>query len=162
LYRTQDDGWICVAAITEAQRAALCAALGVERDCDVASLENAFTLKTARFWRRTFDEVGVPNEIPIDTDDGLGALWDADNERLGLVADYEHRVLGRIRQFGTLIDFSATPGRIWGPPPLVGEHTREILRAVDLRDGDIDTLLDAGVVYEPDDALTEYRQKFTN
>ncbi len=162
LYRTQDDGWICVAAVTEVQRSAMCVALGVERDCDATALENAFALKTARFWRRTFDDVGVPNELPIDTNDGLGALWDADNERLGLVADYEHRVLGRVRQFGTLIDFSATPGRIWGPPPLVGEHTREILRAVDLRDGDIDTLLDAGVVYEPDADLSEYRQRFTN
>ena len=35
--------------------------------------------------------------------------------------------LGRFEHFGTTIDFSDTPGRIWGPPPLVGQHTREIM-----------------------------------
>ncbi len=162
LYRTQDDGWICIAATTAPQRTSLCAALGIETNADPNAIETAFRNKTARFWRRAFDDIGVPNEIPLDTNDGLGVLWDADNERLGLVADYEHRVLGRVRQFGTLIDFSATPGKIWGPPPLVGEHTREILRAIDLRDGDVDTLLEAGIVYEPDGDLVEYRQKFAN
>jgi crotonobetainyl-CoA:carnitine CoA-transferase CaiB-like acyl-CoA transferase len=162
VYQTQDEGWICIAATTATQRTSLCEALGVGTTADPTAIETAFRQKTARFWRRTFDDVGVPSEIPVDTNDGLGVLWDADNERLGLVADYEHRVLGRVRQFGSLIDFSATPGKIWGPPPLVGEHTREILRAIDLRDGDVDTLLDAGIVYEPDADLVGYRQKFTN
>ena len=71
---------------------------------------------------------------------------------LGLVADYEHPILGRLRQFGQLIEMSGTPGRIAGPPPLVGEHTRQLLREVGYRDGDIDSLVADGVAYEPDDA----------
>ena len=35
--------------------------------------------------------------------------------------------MGMMRQFGELIQFSETPGTIHGPPPLVGENTREIL-----------------------------------
>ena len=38
------------------------------------------------------------------------SLFDADNERLGLVAEYEHPIMGTMRQFGELIQFSDTPG----------------------------------------------------
>jgi crotonobetainyl-CoA:carnitine CoA-transferase CaiB-like acyl-CoA transferase len=163
LYRTQDDAWIMVAARTDAQRAALCGLVGVDAaTADAAALEVAFATKTARFWHRNLDDLGVPNELPIDTEDGLGVLWDADNERLGLVAEYEHALLGRTRQFGSLIDFSTTPGKIWGPPPIVGQHSREILHGIGLRDGDIDPLVASGVVYEPDAGLADYRTRFTN
>jgi crotonobetainyl-CoA:carnitine CoA-transferase CaiB-like acyl-CoA transferase len=168
LYATKDESWICIAATRETHRTSLCNALGVEAAADAETLSGAFRTKTARFWHRTLDDVGVPNELPIDTEDGLGVLWDSDNERLGLVAEYEHPLLGRTRQFGNLIDFSATPGKIWGPAPLVGQHTREILHDIGLRDGDIDPLLRSGVLFEPDRTddpttdLADYRRRFAN
>jgi crotonobetainyl-CoA:carnitine CoA-transferase CaiB-like acyl-CoA transferase len=55
-----------------------------------------------------------------------------------------------LRQFGRLFSFSETPGPPLTPPPLVGQHTREILHTVGYRDRDIDALVDDGVVYEPD------------
>ena len=93
----------------------------------------------------------MPNEIPLDTMGGELAFFDADNERLGLVAEYEHPILGTMRQFGTLIDFSETPGKIHGPPPLVGEHTREILEWLGYTGTEMDTLKADGVVYWPGD-----------
>jgi crotonobetainyl-CoA:carnitine CoA-transferase CaiB-like acyl-CoA transferase len=97
----------------------------------------------------------VPNDIAVDTHDGRTLLLDETNAALGLVADYEHGVLGRLRQFGQLIQLSATPGQIAGPPPMVGQHTRLLLREVGYRDGDIDTLIADGVAYEPDDTYGE-------
>jgi len=41
---------------------------------------------------------------------------------------------------------SRTPGRIQGPPPLLGEHTRERLMALGLSDGEIDRLVALGAV----------------
>ncbi len=70
------------------------------------------------------------------------------------MADYEHGILGRLRQFGQLIAMSDTPGTTTVPPPLVGQHTRPILRAVGF-DGDIDALIADGVAYEPDDSYNE-------
>jgi crotonobetainyl-CoA:carnitine CoA-transferase CaiB-like acyl-CoA transferase len=163
LYETQDDQWIVIAACRDEHRTSLCRVLGLDvANADDAALEAAFRTKTARFWHRHLDDAGVPNELPIDTEDGLTVLHDADNERLGLVADYEHPLLGRVRQFGALIDFSATPGKIWGPPPLVGQHSREILHSLELRDGDIDALITSGIVYAPDADLSEYRARFSN
>jgi crotonobetainyl-CoA:carnitine CoA-transferase CaiB-like acyl-CoA transferase len=86
-------------------------------------------------------------------------LHDADNVRLGLVANYEHPIYGKMRQFGHLIDFSETPGRIEAPAPLVGQHTRELLDGIGLSQSEIDGLVLAGVAYEPDE---NYRTKFRN
>lgn len=169
LYATQDDQWIMIVAPDYTTRRTLCGVLGIDistadaaPDVASATLATAFKTKTARFWSRYLDDANVPNEIPIDTQDGLGVLYDSDNERLGLVASYEHPIVGKLTQFGSLINFSATPGKIWGPPPLAGEHTREILNGVGIRDGDVDVLLTAGIIYEPDTDLTEYRSRFTN
>ena len=93
----------------------------------------------------------MPCAVSVNTNDGELALHDADNERLGLVAEYEHPTLGRLRQFGTLIDFSESPTGPYAPPPLVGQHTREILGRIGYGDEQIDGLVARGIVYEPDD-----------
>ncbi len=159
LYRTQDDGWLCVAAVTDTQWRALCSTAGagdLERDGDratvEAALERCFATRTALAWRRALDRAGVPNEIPVESLDGEACLHDADNERLGLVTEYDHPTLGRLRQFGKLFDFPLTPHAATSPPPLVGQHTREVLHELGLRDGDVDALLAGAVVYEPDDS----------
>jgi len=163
LYRTKGGGWICVAAVTDAEWASLGGAVGIEPidRADAAAglaIEDAMLGRTALEWTRTFDARGVPNEIPVDSLDGAAALNDSDNVRLGLVADYQHAMLGRLRQLGRLWSFSDTPERIAGPPPLAGEHSRDILREVGYRDTDIDTLIGSGVVYAADD---QYRDRFT-
>ncbi len=172
LYRTAGEGWICITAVTDDQWHHLCAAMGLD---DLAGdarfstttlrrgargqlgdlLQAAFLTRTAPQWAAVLDGAGVPHQVPVDTDDGRTILRDADNVALGLVADYEHKVLGRLRQFGQLIQMSHTPGRTAGPPPLVGEHTRQVLRDVGYRDGDIDTLISEGVAYEPDEGYAE-------
>jgi len=45
----------------------------------------------------------------------------------GWVISYQHPFAGRLDQIGLLFDLSATPGRIQGPPLIVGQHSREIL-----------------------------------
>jgi crotonobetainyl-CoA:carnitine CoA-transferase CaiB-like acyl-CoA transferase len=50
-----------------------------------------------------------------------------------------------------LIDFSETPGKINGPPPMVGEHTVEILEWLGYSHADMDDLKEHRVVYWPDD-----------
>ena len=107
---------------------------------------------TALVWSRLLDQAGVPNEVPVDTKAGELVLFDADNERLGLVAEYEHPILGRMRQYGTFIDFSETPGRIRGPVPMVGEHTREILAWLGYDEAAMDEFRDQGVVNWPDES----------
>ena len=65
------------------------------------------------------------------------------------MAEYSHPILGRMRQFGTMIDFSETPTGPYGPAPLVGEHTRRIMERLGYSGTEIDDLLAQGIVYEP-------------
>ena len=59
-----------------------------------------------------------------------------------------HPVHGRVDTIGRLIDFSDTPAEIGGPPPLPGQHSREILRRFGWDDTRIDTLIHAETVHE--------------
>ena len=103
-------------------------------------------------WSHTLDDVGVPNEVARDVKGGEAVLFDADVERLGLVAEYEHATLGRLRQFGATVDFSDTPGHIAGPPPRVGEDTRAILEELGYSGAEMEELREAGVVTWPDES----------
>jgi crotonobetainyl-CoA:carnitine CoA-transferase CaiB-like acyl-CoA transferase len=167
LYETQ-EGWIQIAAIEDAHWAGLCAATSLPDLVDdprfatraaraehrrqlEALLIPRFATRTAIQWTRALDAAGVPNEIAFDSRAGELQHFDADNERLGLVAEYDHPLLGRMRQYGALIDFSETPGLIHGPPPLVGEHTVEVLEWLGYTHVEMDELKSQGVVYWPDD-----------
>ena len=153
LYATQ-DWWIQVAALRPEQWKALVEALGVPDDVDhwtvAGQMEAAFRTRTAITWSRVLDDAGVPNEVPIQTEGGHRPLYDADAERLGMVVEYDHPIVGRMRQFGELINFSETPARVFGPPPRVGEHTLEILEWLG-RTADAERLNAAGTVYWPDE-----------
>ena len=165
LYETQ-DGWIQIAAVKESQWIALCGALGAPDLADdsrfaVADLRREhrhqleallaprFLHRTSVSWSHALDDAGVPNEVPVDTHCGDLVLFDADNVALGMVAEYEHPMMGLMRQFGELVQFSDAPGAIGGPPPLVGEHTREILEWLGKDAGTIDALKADGVITWP-------------
>ena len=58
--------------------------------------------------------------MPVEiADEDAGTRWLGDPELIaaGLVAEYTHPDYGRFRQFGHLLNFSETPGKLWGPPP---------------------------------------------
>jgi formyl-CoA transferase/CoA:oxalate CoA-transferase len=63
----------------------------------------------------------------------------------GLVQQVEHATLGPINQLGPVIGFSETPGRIAGPPPVHGQHTREVLVEAGYGDDEIEALVADGV-----------------
>jgi crotonobetainyl-CoA:carnitine CoA-transferase CaiB-like acyl-CoA transferase len=45
----------------------------------------------------------------------------------GMIANYDHPTAGNVRTLGIPVQFSATPGDIRRPAPLLGEHTNDIL-----------------------------------
>lgn len=166
LYRTQ-AGWLQVAAVSEEQWRRLCTTVGrpdladdppaavgparLRRDERLAGdLELAFATRTARAWWLLLSAAGVPCEQVLESEDGDLVLHDADNVALGLVTEYDHPRLGRLRQFGDLVTFSRSAPVTHTSPPMVGEHSREVLRWAGYEDSFIDELVASGVVYEPD------------
>jgi crotonobetainyl-CoA:carnitine CoA-transferase CaiB-like acyl-CoA transferase len=168
LYETR-DGWLQLAAVREEHWPALCGVLRREdlvadprfataaaraehRSELTAVLAGAFLADHAPSWRRALDAAGVPAEVSVDTCDGETVLFDDDLVSLGLVTEYEHPLLGRVRQFGNLITFSDTPGKPARPVPMVGQHTREILAELGYDEAAIDGLRARGIVSWPGDS----------
>jgi crotonobetainyl-CoA:carnitine CoA-transferase CaiB-like acyl-CoA transferase len=54
--------------------------------------------------------------------------------------------MGDMDMFGIGVDFSATPSTPGGPPPMPGQHTREVLGELGYDDDAIDKLLAAGAI----------------
>jgi crotonobetainyl-CoA:carnitine CoA-transferase CaiB-like acyl-CoA transferase len=161
LYPTS-DGWLCVAAHREDHWRSLCLAIGqpeLAEDPRFASaaaraaagpvlsdvLEAVFGSRPAADWVTVLDAHGVPCEVSSET---WGASWfdDPDVIANGWVADYQHPVWGRLQQPGAMVDLSATPTRIAGPPPVIGEHTAEILKELGYDSDVVGRLRDDGAI----------------
>ena len=87
----------------------------------------------------------------IDTLGGETVLFDDENVALGLVAETEHRVHGKLRQVGQLVTFADTPGRVQYAPPVAGQHTREIMEWLGYDDDTIVSYRDQGIIAYPDE-----------
>ena len=61
----------------------------------------------------------------------------------------EHPVEGRIPQLGFPVKFSATPATHRLPPPLLGEHSHDVLRSLGYSKEDIQALQRSGVIDPP-------------
>lgn len=63
-----------------------------------------------------------------------------------MIVTTEHTKLGPVQVTGVPIHFGATPVKVKKPPPLLGEHTREILEELGYGAGQIAELVDDGSV----------------
>ncbi len=88
-------------------------------------LQERFDREVTAAWLEKLTRAGVP-AAPIN---GVSeALDDAQTQARGLIVQLEHPSLGEVRSIANPVRFSDTPVSYRLPPPLLGEHTAEILR----------------------------------
>ena len=163
LYETS-DGWIAIACLGESHWAALATVVpGLDDDPRFADADarradaNAFG-ESSGFLGRV-DRAGVRSTLL----DGAGVPVEVAGGRRGAPGSRSPtssppdsspttstRTYGRFRQFGHLVNLSDTPGRIGGPPPLLGQHSREVLTELGYSGDEIQTLRERGVTLWPD------------
>jgi crotonobetainyl-CoA:carnitine CoA-transferase CaiB-like acyl-CoA transferase len=142
LYPTA-DGWLCVAAVTDAAWAALVAAVGTD---DPAGVEAALRGASAAEWAARLDAVGVPVEVCSERAT-LGVFDDPElRARRWVTRCDDQPRTGHLDMPGLLVDLSETPGVLRYGPVVVGRETREILSQFGFGDDRIDALLAEGVV----------------
>ena len=113
---------------------------------DLASRMDAVLGKRSKSeWIAAFDAAGVPVG-PVHT---IGeALAHPQTVARGMIVDLVHPQAGPTKALGCPVHFSETPTRVSRPAPLLGEHTREVLREHGYVDAEIDALVAAGIVQE--------------
>jgi formyl-CoA transferase/CoA:oxalate CoA-transferase len=57
-----------------------------------------------------------------------------------MVTELQHPTAGTIRVTGNPVKLSDTPGEITAPPPLLGQHTQEVLEGLGYSARDIEEL----------------------
>lgn len=166
VFQTADDPLIITAG-NDRLFAALCQALGrpeliddprfcanadrvANRPALTSLIETELARKPAAEWVELLIEAGVP-VAPINT----MAETFADPHVLArkMLVEVEHATLGEIRLPGVPMAFSATTAEVRIAPPVLGQHTREVLRErCNLTDAEIDGLVAAGAVqvWDPD------------
>ena len=66
-----------------------------------------------------------------------------------MIVEVEHAVAGKIRMAGLPVKLSRNPGAVRRPPPLLGEHSAQILLEIGVGAGDIEVLFRQGVIAMP-------------
>jgi crotonobetainyl-CoA:carnitine CoA-transferase CaiB-like acyl-CoA transferase len=94
-------------------------------------------------WLERLFERDVP-AAPINTFDEVFA--DPQVRQYGFPIEVEHPKMGKMRLVGNAVDLSRTPPRIDRPPPVLGEHTDEILRSAGYEEAAIVSLRSKGVI----------------
>ena len=90
----------------------------------VPELEAHFKARSGRDLLKTLRAAGIPCG-PIQTIAEVCADPQVLHRRM--VQEMDHPVAGRIRQLGVPIKLSSTPGSLRLPPPMLGQHTDEVL-----------------------------------
>jgi len=90
-------------------------------------IEEELVKKTCDEWMEILVEAAVPCG-PVNDMEHLFA--DPQVKHRNMIAEVEHPTIGALRLGGIPIKYSETPGSIRRPPPLLGEHTDEVLSEV--------------------------------
>lgn len=91
----------------------------------VPQLQSIFSRQAGATWLEKFAAAEIP-AAPINT--AAEAVSAAQTQARGLIVQLEHPTIGTAKSIANPIRFSATPVSYRLPPPLLGEHTDQVLR----------------------------------
>jgi len=154
------DGWINIGAANQNNWLRLVEAIGhpelaeddrflenpdrvVNREALELALNDIIRTRVTADWLNRLTEAGVPVGPVLSI-----AEMHADPQTLAreMVVETDHATLGPVKSLGLPVKFSRTPGAIDRPAPLLGEHTRQILREYGYNANQIESLISNGSV----------------
>jgi crotonobetainyl-CoA:carnitine CoA-transferase CaiB-like acyl-CoA transferase len=154
------DGEIVVAVGSERQWPRFCTAIGAPELADDPRFATNGDRVTARAtlrpllaerlagrstdaWLAALTAADIPCG-PIT--DVLTAFQSPEATARSMLVEVEHPAFGLLRQVGIPIEFGATPGAVRTAPPLLGEHTDEVLAELGIGDDEVGRLRARDVV----------------
>ena len=158
-FRTS-DGWVTIGATGDKRWSAFCRILDAPewltdprfatngdryaRRYELGDLISAkLQTHTTAEWEVILNEAGIPCGPIHQLDEALDHPQTLHRE---MVVERDHPTLGTVRLLGLPVKLSDTPGGVHRTPPLMGEHTTEILRELGLSDAELKELQRQGVI----------------
>lgn len=133
------DGWVAFAGDADRLSAAFCTS-------DCGHLEQILRAElTASAINLA---AGAGTMVRVREDYGAALFDDPEAIAAGLVANYPHRTMGRLEQLGAMWHFDGLDLALNRAPPVLGEHSREVLEQVGFPRDEIERLADAGVIVQ--------------
>lgn len=159
-FNTGDNKYILIAAGNDRLFKMLCETLDMEhlpndnayatndRRVDnrvelIETLQNAFMAKNRNEWLELLREKGFPCAPVYSIDE---VFSDPQIRHRNMLIEMDHPIAGKIKQIGTPFNFSISSTDLSKYPPILGEHTDEILKDLGYSENSISKLREKGVV----------------
>lgn len=154
------DGYLNIACGNDAMWEKLVAALGraewladarfengvsrlVNRDALTAEIDRVLAANDVAHWVDALNRAGIPAGPVLDL---AQVFRDPQVLAREMLVELPHPAVGTFKTTGLPVKLSATPGRIQRRPPLLGEHTDEVLAECGIDAGEVRRLRAAGVI----------------
>ena len=152
--------WFIVAAANDRLWESMCRALGREdltrnpkyssnparvanREELVGKLQKLFKQRPREYWMELLDRAGVPT-APVYR---LSEVFrDPHIKGSGLEVDIQHPRLGKVKQLAEPVLINGVRPIARTPPPLLGQHTEEVLKELNYSDEEIEAMRKEGVI----------------
>ena len=158
-FRTGDNKYILIAAGNDRLFAILCKELSLEHLIDdpdyltnddrvenrerlISILQEALLTKPRDVWLEGFREKGFPCGPVYSVNE---VFSDPQIHHRNMLIEMDHPSAGKIKQISTPFKFSKSGAGLSTPPPMLSEHTHDILEELGYTDEEINELKDKGV-----------------
>jgi formyl-CoA transferase len=135
------DGWLVMGATNQKLWALLCKLMErndlvvddrfatnsnrlANREILIAELEKTFALRSASEWIALLLQAGIPAGPLLGYPEALDSPH---GKHRKMRMDIDHPVEGKVPNIGFAVKFSATPPEVRRAPPLLAQHTEEVL-----------------------------------
>jgi succinate---hydroxymethylglutarate CoA-transferase len=116
----------------------------------IQTLQGIFQKESLAYWIAVLDQKGFPIGPVRNIEDSFTCPQALER---GMVQEIDHPTCGKLAVVGPPIKFSRTPCSIRLPPPLLGQHSRQVLRdLLEYSDSEIDQYVQCGAISEREDS----------
>ncbi len=143
-FKTLDDSWIIAAIGTDGLWAKFCTVIGREDLTDdpryktnplrnenkqdlIPILDGEMAKKTTKEWEDIFENAGLPYS-PINNMKDI--CEDPHIAYRKMLVEIDQPGIGKMKIANSAIRLSETPGEVYAPAPLLGQHSEEVLKEI--------------------------------